>query len=147
MAGSLREHESEEISEINVTPFIDVMLVLLIIFMMSAPLLTVDIPVDLPAATVQTPPRPDKPIYVTLKADSSLAVGDDPVTAATLASALDVATKLHRDTRLYLRADKAVAYGDVIKLFNELRGIGYLKVALVALEQGGSVPAQPEPRP
>ena len=68
-----------EAHEINVTPFIDVMLVLLIIFMVAAPLATVDIGVDLPASAVATQPRPDKPVFVTVKPDLSIAVGEDPI--------------------------------------------------------------------
>src|SRR6185437_269788 len=77
--------ELGELHEINVTPFIDVMLVLLIIFMIAAPLATVDIAVDLPASTAQQSPRPDKPLFVTLKPDTSLLVGDDSVAREALA--------------------------------------------------------------
>jgi biopolymer transport protein ExbD len=146
MAFSLGSSSSEEFSEtadINVTPFIDVILVLLIIFMVAAPLSTVDVPVDLPAADAQPTPRPDKPLYVTLKADLSLAVGEDEVAWRALGQALNDKTGLKTDTRIFLRADKAVPYGEVIKLFSEMRANGYLKVSLVANEQGGSTPATP----
>ena len=76
---SLEEDRVEETHEINVTPFIDVILVLLIIFMVAAPLSTVDVNVDLPASTAQPAPRPDKPVFLTVKPDLSLALGDDPV--------------------------------------------------------------------
>lgn len=130
-----------ENGEINVTPFIDVILVLLIIFMVAAPLSTVDVPVDLPAAHAQPTPRPDKPVYLTIKADLSVLIGDEVVVADRFASQLDVATRLKRDTRVFIRADKSVPYGEVMKLFNDLRANGYLKVAMVALEAGGSSPA------
>ncbi len=123
-----------EVHDINVTPFIDVMLVLLIIFMVAAPLATVDIPVNLPASNTQPQQRPDKPVYLTLKSDLSLAIGDDTVSRDALASALDAATKSNKDERIFIRADKTVPYGDVIGLMNELRTIGYLKIALVGLE-------------
>jgi biopolymer transport protein ExbD len=123
-----------EVHEINVTPFIDVMLVLLIIFMIAAPLATVDISVDLPASTAQAQPRPDQPLFLTLKSDLTLALGDTPVARATLASALDAATGNDRTQRVFLRADKAVRYGELTQVMNLLRVAGYLKVALVALE-------------
>ena len=123
-----------EVHEINVTPFIDVMLVLLIIFMIAAPLATVDISVDLPASSAQAQPRPDRPLFLTVKSDLTLAVGDTPVARANLAPALDAATGGDRTQRVFLRADKAVSYGDLTQVMNLLRTAGYLKVALVALE-------------
>ena len=126
--------ELTEVHDINVTPFIDVMLVLLIIFMVAAPLATVDVPVDLPASTVQPQQRPDKPIYLTVKADLSLAIGDDPVTAGSLAAALDAATGSNKEQRIFLRADRSVPYGSVMQVMNDLRAADYLKVALVGLE-------------
>jgi biopolymer transport protein ExbD len=123
-----------EVHDINVTPFIDVMLVLLIIFMVAAPLATVDIPVNLPASNTQPQQRPDKPVYVTLKADLSLSIGDDTVARDGLAGALDAATKSNKDERIFIRADRTVPYGDVIGLMNELRTAGFLKIALVGLE-------------
>jgi biopolymer transport protein ExbD len=131
------DHGSDELGElheINVTPFIDVMLVLLIIFMIAAPLATVDIAVDLPASTAQQSPRPDKPLFVTLKPDMSLTVGDEAVTRDTLAAALDRATGGDKSQRVFVRADKAVAYGDLMSSMNALRDAGYLHVALVGLE-------------
>ena len=129
-----RDEEDTEAHEINVTPFIDVMLVLLIIFMVAAPLATVDVPVNLPAASAEPPARPDKPIFVTFKADHSLAVGDEAVARDNLAAALDAATGSDRTQRVLLRADQALSYGEVMALMNLLRNAGYLKVALVALE-------------
>jgi biopolymer transport protein ExbD len=123
-----------EVHDINVTPFIDVMLVLLIIFMVAAPLATVDIPVNLPSSNTQPQQRPDKPIYLTLKADLTLAIGDDAISRDGLAGALDAATKSNKDERIFIRADKTVPYGDVIGLMNELRTAGFLKIALVGLE-------------
>ena len=123
-----------EAHEINVTPFIDVMLVLLIIFMVAAPLATVDLGVDLPASAVEPAPRPDKPVFVTVKPDLSVAVGEDVIARDALVTAIESATKGKKDERLYLRADKAVSYGDLMEVMNLLRNAGYLKVALVGLD-------------
>jgi biopolymer transport protein ExbD len=129
------EDTLSELHEINVTPFIDVMLVLLIVFMVAAPLATVDIAVNLPAATAQPQPRPDKPVFLTVKADLTLALGDIPVPRGQLESALSVATKGEKDTRIFLRADKTVPYGEMMEVMNLMRKAGYLKVALVGLEK------------
>ena len=120
--------------EINVTPFIDVMLVLLIIFMVAAPLATVDLKVDLPASTVEPQPRPDQPVFVTVKPDLSVAVGEDVIARDALAATLDVATKGKKDERIFVRADKAVSYGELMEVMNVLRNAGYLKIALVGLD-------------
>ncbi|MEA2906391.1 MAG: biopolymer transport protein ExbD [Alphaproteobacteria bacterium] len=124
-----------ELHEINVTPFIDVMLVLLIIFMVAAPLATVDIAVNLPASTAEPQPRPDKPVFLTVKADLTLAIGEQPLPRESLASALAVATKGDKDMRIFLRADKTVPYGEMMEVMNLMRRAGYLKVALVGLEK------------
>jgi len=128
------EDDFAETHEINVTPFIDVILVLLIIFMIAAPLATVDVAVDLPSSTTQPQQRPDKPVFLTVKPDLSLALGEETVSRDALASALAVATKNNKDERIFLRADKAVSYGEVMEVMNVLRNNGYLKVALVGLE-------------
>ena len=129
-----RDEDFAETHEINVTPFIDVMLVLLIIFMVAAPLATVDVPVNLPQASAEPAARPEKPIFVTFKADRSLAVDDDTVTRDNLATALDAVTGADRTQRVLLRADQALPYGEVMAVMNLLRNAGYVKVALVALE-------------
>ncbi|MFJ4156555.1 TonB system transport protein ExbD [Pseudomonas sp. NPDC090233] len=121
--------------EINVTPFIDVMLVLLIIFMVAAPLATVDIKVDLPASTAKPAPRPEKPVFVSVKADQKLYVGDDQVPApAQLGAMLDAKTKGDKETTIFFQADKGVDYGDLMEVMNTMRAAGYLKVGLVGLE-------------
>jgi biopolymer transport protein ExbD len=124
-----------EAHEINVTPFIDVMLVLLIIFMVAAPLATVDLGVDLPASAIEPQPRPDKPVFVTVKPDLSVAVGEDVIARDSLTATLDAATGHKKDERIFLRADKAVSYGDLMAVMNLLRNAGYLKIALVGLDE------------
>jgi len=123
-----------ETHEINVTPFIDVILVLLIIFMVAAPLSTVDLPVDLPSSTATPTKKPDKPTYVTIKSDLAIAVGETPVKRVDLISVLDAAGESGKDRRIFLRADRAVSYGNMMDVLEILRAGGYLKVALVALE-------------
>jgi biopolymer transport protein ExbD len=147
------DDDSGELHEINVTPFIDVMLVLLIIFMVAAPLSTVDIAVDLPVSTAKSQPRPDKPLFLTIKADLTLALGDDPVPAAQLISLIDIAAEGDREKRIFLRADKSVPYGELMSVMNLLRAGGYLKVALVGLESAdagvppASGPSSAQPAP
>jgi biopolymer transport protein ExbD len=128
------DDDLDDIHEINVTPFIDVMLVLLIIFMVAAPLATVDMNVELPESNAQPQPKPDKPVYLTVQADLSLAVGDGVVTRDALAASLDTVTGRNKETRIYLRADESVPYGELMRAMNLLRDAGYLKVALVGLE-------------
>ena len=133
---AIRLHHGDEglaeTHEINVTPFIDVMLVLLVIFMMTAPLATVDVPVKLPASTaVQQPP--ENPVYVTLQADHGVAVGDRVIERAQLAPRLIAVTGGDRERQIFLRADKSVDFDHLMGLLNVLRGAGSLKVALVGV--------------
>ena len=147
MAGSLRQRgssdEFEETHEINVTPFIDVMLVLLIIFMIAAPLATVDVPVDLPGSTATPQPRPADPVFLTVREDRSLTLGEQPIAPEALGPALDTLARGDKTTRVFLRADKAVTYGDLTEAMNLLRAAGYLKVALVGLETAPAPAAAP----
>ena len=130
------EDELVENHEINVTPFIDVMLVLLIIFMVVAPLATVDVPVDLPGSTARPLPHPPKPLVLSVRSDLSLSLGDTPIARDGLAVALDHASGGDKGERIFLRADKGVSYGDLAEVMNALRDAGYLKLALVGLEAG-----------
>jgi biopolymer transport protein ExbD len=132
--------ELEVQHEINVTPFIDVILVLLIIFMVAAPLATVDIGVNLPSSSAPEQPRPDKPVFVTVKPDGSVAVGESVVARDVLASALDEATTHRKDETIFVRGDKDLSYGNLIEVMNLLRDAGYLKLALVGLEAPAAKP-------
>jgi biopolymer transport protein ExbD len=127
------EDSLSEVHEINVTPFIDVMLVLLIIFMVAAPLATVDIQVNLPALDA-TPQQRDKPIYLTVKSDRTLLLGNNVIGRDALRGALDAA-KGGKDQYIYLLADKSVPYGELMEVMNLLQKAGYLKVALLGLEK------------
>ena len=143
MAGGLREGEDlAETHEINVTPFIDVMLVLLIIFMVAAPLSTVDVPVDLPGSKAVPQPRPKDPVYLTVQKDLTLSLAEEAVARDALGARLEVLTGGDREARIYLRADEAVAYGELMAVMDLLRATGHLKVALVGLEAvpGGAAP-------
>ena len=138
MAGGNDDGDGEEMSEINVTPFIDVMLVLLIIFMVAAPLSTVDVPVELPVSAAAAKPKPDKPVYLTLKQNLSVAIGEQAVARGDIVARLAAETAGNKETRLFIRADRSVPYGEVMNMMNLLGRAGYLKIALVGLEQPGA---------
>ena len=141
MAGGLLDDDDlAENHEINVTPFIDVMLVLLIIFMVAAPLATVDVNVDLPVSNAPASGRPDTPLWLSVGPDLALSLGNDPVTPDQLRARLDAETGGDPETRIYLRADQAVAYGDLMGVMNGLRDAGYLKIALVGLDPASAPP-------
>ena len=111
------------------------MLVLLIIFMVAAPLATVDIQVNLPASTAEPRQRPDKPLYLTVRSDLTLAIGNDFVARELLTGTLRAATGGEMETVIFLRADKTVPYGELMEVMNVLRTAGFLRVALVGLEK------------
>src|ERR1700722_18468656 len=140
MGASLADTELDDDSdfaeshEINVTPFIDVILVLLIIFMVAAPLSTVDLPIDLPSSTASPQKKPDKPTYVSIKPDLALAIGENPVKRADLIHALDAMADASKDRFIFLRADRSVPYGELVDGLEILRAGGYAKIKLVALE-------------
>jgi len=131
MASNLDLDSDDIAHDINVTPFIDVMLVLMIIFMVAAPLSMVNTSVDLPASSSHAAPDQDKPLQITLKPDGGLMLGDTALTRESLKSALDDITKGDHDRRLYLQSDKATPYGDVMSVLDVLRDGGYLKIGLV----------------
>jgi biopolymer transport protein ExbD len=141
-----------ETHEINVTPFIDVILVLLIIFMVAAPLSTVDLPLDLPSSTATAQKKPDNPTYVSIKPDLALAIGETPVKRVNLVRSLDAMADAGKDRFIFLRADRAVPYGELMDVLEMLRSGGYSKIKLVALEgvpdSSAALPSAPEiPKP
>jgi TonB system transport protein ExbD (group 1) len=124
----------QENSEINVVPFVDVMLVLLIIFMVAAPLATVNVQVDLPPANLEATPNPKDPVFISIQKNGDIFLGDNPVTTASLGDAVMQRTLGDRDNRIMLRADKMVIYGNVMRVMNVLQDYGFYKVALIAEE-------------
>ena len=141
--GSQQEDAFEEIHEINVTPFIDVILVLLIIFMVAAPLSTVDVNVDLPASTANPAPRGQAAV-LDGETGPYLTLGEAPIARGNLASVLDAETQGDKEQRVFVRAGRAVPYGEVMELMNLLRGAGYLKIGLVGMEAASGGPARDE---
>jgi biopolymer transport protein ExbD len=136
--------EFSEAHEINVTPFIDVMLVLLIIFMVAAPLSTVDLPVDLPTSSATPTKKPDKPTYVSIKSDLTLAIGEEPVKRTDLVHSLDGLADMGKDKYVFLRADRSVPYGELMGVMEILRSGGYSRVKLVTLEGVPGAPSAPQ---
>lgn len=136
MAAQLNDSDDMvAVHDINVTPFIDVVLVLLIIFMVAAPLATVDVPVDLPSASATPQPAPEDPVYLTLQEDLQLSLGNDIVATDALENRLSEITGGDAEQRLYLRADRSVDYGELMDLMNRLQSFGYHQIALVGQEQ------------
>ena len=119
-------------SEINVTPFVDVMLVLLIVFMVTAPLLTVGIPVDLPKIKASALTDQKDPIEITVKLDGSVYLGESIVEVNNIISRLNAITDKNIEARIYVRGDRVVAYGRVMEIMSIINSAGYIKVALVA---------------
>jgi biopolymer transport protein ExbD len=140
--GELDDDDFGESHEINVTPFIDVILVLLIIFMVAAPLSTVDLPIDLPSSTATPQKKPDKPTYVSIKPDLTLAIGEKPVKRIDLIGSLDAAAESNPERLFFVRADRQVPYGDLMDVLELLRKGNY-RMKLVTLEGVPDDVAQP----
>ena len=118
-------------SEINVTPFVDVMLVLLIVFMVTAPLLTVGIPVDLPKVKASALTDQKDPLEITVKIGGELYLGESKVNVDNLIPRLNAITELNKEARIYVRGDRVVAYGRIMEIMSIVNSAGYTKVALV----------------
>ncbi len=123
---------TEANSEINVTPFVDIMLVLLIIFMVAAPMATVSVKVDLPPSNAAPTTNPAEPIFVSLQKDGKLYLGDDIVTLATLPALIEAKSGGDKEERIFVRADQELMYGRLMELINTLQDAGYYRVGLVA---------------
>ena len=118
-------------SEINVTPFVDVMLVLLIVFMVTAPLLTVGIPVDLPRVKASALTDQKDPLEITVKVGGEIYLGESTVEVENLIPRLNAITELNKEARIYVRGDRVVAYGRIMEIMSLVNSAGYIKVALV----------------
>lgn len=141
-----RRSRRRQMSEINVTPFVDVMLVLLIVFMVAAPLLTTGVSVDLPEAQAAPLPGQDEPLSVTVAADGSIHLQDSKLELAELAPRLLAITQRNREARIFVRGDKAIDYGRVMAVVGTINQAGFTKVALVTeapTRRTAAVPARP----
>ncbi len=127
-------------SEINVTPFVDVMLVLLVVFMITAPLMTVGVPVDLPETPVPEIPGSDEPLAVTIDAQGAIYLQDTEIGLDELGPRLAAVTERKPDTRIFVRGDKAIDYGRVMQVMGVLSEAGFTNVALIAVLPGQAAP-------
>ena len=126
---------NKPMSEINVTPFVDVMLVLLIIFMITAPLLTTGVSVDLPKTDSQTLPGQDEPITVTINKEGKVFLGENLIQVNTLTAKLKAITSIKPSTRIFIRADENISYGQVMNIMSVITNAGYIKVALITKQK------------
>lgn len=124
--------QTKLMADINVTPMVDVMLVLLVIFMVTAPLLVAGMPVELPKTTAQPIPHSKKPVVVTFAADRSLSIRDERVDASSLVPHLAALRAAQGDSVLYVRADKKIPYGDVMELLSRISASGYQRISLLS---------------
>ena len=129
---SFRRHSYPPNAEINVTPFVDVILVLLVIFMIAAPLTTVTIPVDLPRSSATATPPPAAPVTITVQTDGTIFVGETRTDEKDLLAVLGIATKGNYQTRILLRGDKHLEYGQLMEVMNELSDGGFSMIGLVS---------------
>ncbi|SDS31646.1 outer membrane transport energization protein ExbD [Halopseudomonas xinjiangensis] len=131
----VKRHNYQQNAEMNITPFVDVMLVLLIIFMVAAPLATVDIPVDLPSNAAAPAAPPAEPIYVSVQASGALFIQEETTSLAALPMMVRNLTSGNLETRVFLRGDQAVDYGTLMRVMNTLQKAGYTRISLVATEE------------
>jgi biopolymer transport protein ExbD/biopolymer transport protein TolR len=142
--GGLRtkRHAFQQNAEMNITPFVDVMLVLLIIFMVAAPIATVSVPVDLPPVNPRAaPPPPVKPIYISIQKDGALSIGENRSDLDSFIPIVQRETHGDLQQRIMLRCDEAALYGKLVAVMNRLQAAGYNKVGLIAQDSSGGIPA------
>ncbi len=132
MAFNLKHSDREPMSEINVTPFVDVMLVLLIIFMVTAPLLTVGVQVDLPETSADTLPEESEPLTLTINSKGEVFIQEAKIEFDNLIRKILAVSNNRTDTRIYVRGDKTINYGRVLEVMGKLSGSGFTKVALIS---------------
>ena len=132
MAFNFKRSDREPMSEINVTPFVDVMLVLLIIFMVTAPLLTVGVQVDLPETSADTLPEESEPLTLTINSKGEVFIQETKIEFDNLITKILAVSKNRTDTRIYVRGDKTINYGRVLEVMGKLSGSGFTKVALIS---------------
>ena len=132
MSFKLKKFSKDPISEINVTPFVDVMLVLLIIFMVTAPLLTVGVQVDLPETSADSLPEEQEPLTLTINSKGEIFIQESKVDYENIISKILAVSKNRTDTRIYVRGDKNINYGRVLEVMGTLSGAGFSKVALIS---------------
>ena len=130
--GGRRRGSYKPLSEINVTPFVDVMLVLLIVFMITAPLLTVGVPVDLPKVKAKSIAEAVEPLVITVNAEGVIFIQDTEVELENLVPRLAAITDNKPDTRIYVRGDKSINYGRVLEVMGTVNVAGFTRVALIA---------------
>jgi TolR protein len=130
------EGRYQPLAEINVTPMVDVMLVLLVIFMVTAPLLTVGVPIDLPKTTAAKITEPKKPIIVSINHDDEIFIGDQRVAAAELESRLDALADEDPSRIVYVRGDRTIPYGRLMDLLGLVNAAGFARVSLIAEAAG-----------
>jgi biopolymer transport protein TolR len=132
-----RRRMPRPMSEINVTPFVDVMLVLLIVFMLTAPLLTAGVPIDLPQATVEPLAVEKEPIMVSIDPDGKIFVGEDEVAVEALVPRLMELSGNKTDERIYVRGDKTASYGTIMTVMGTINAAGFTRIGLVAVKDSG----------
>ena len=135
--GHRRRRRHAPMAEINVTPFVDVMLVLLIIFMIAAPLLTVGVPIDLPETEAKALDGDTEPLTVSVASDGKIFLQEREVTPEQLVATLQAIAKNGAEERIFVRGDRAADYGTIMRVMGQLNAAGYKRIGLVTLEEAG----------